>query len=75
MTARHRQASKRWRHRRQDRPGRPYRSYYWAAMDSATFTLCPHLHHSRQSAGRCGAHLFDTYKVVRTTRNIRGEEI
>ena len=75
MTARHRQASKRWRHRRNGRPDPSPRTayYHWAAMDAATFVLCPHLHHSRQSAGRCGAHLFETYRVVRVTRNAWGE--
>jgi len=42
-------------------------------MDAATFVLCPHLHHSRQSAGRCGAHLFEAYRVVRVIRNAWGE--
>lgn len=64
---RHRQASKRWRHRRPHHFTAPH-DYCWKAMDAETYALCPHHHHSRQSASRCGAHMFSRYQAVRIDR-------
>lgn len=66
---RHRQASKTWKgHSNKARGGtkRAQVQERWKAVNMRTHEYCPHYHHSRASALRCGATQWETdYKAIR----------
>ena len=68
MAPRHRQASKKWRQHRKANGGskRSKAQEHWKAVNMTTNEYCPHYHHSKASALRCGATRWESeYKAIK----------
>lgn len=72
MSARHRQASKRWAiHKKASKVSLDRMQEHWRAIDTDTGEICPHRHHSRKSAMSCGRASFLHYRAEKIRDDTR----